>query len=152
MKATDLIKALQNKRIESSQLSSHQRKVIIKFFIEEQSDFSNNQIAELIGITNVHVSRLKHQSLKKAVWEIEDIDIKILAVSLKKRKEEYQRRAVKGNDISLAWKIEMDYIEKMQSLGFVYEAPKKFKGEFKTMLSMEDLKESVKNYADSNID
>jgi len=137
-----LIEALQNKKIKAEDLTSHERKKIVFYFLENQSDESNVAIGRLLGITSQAVGYLKKQLLKQSAWEIEDIDIKMLAVSLKKKKEEYQRKAVAGKDVRLAWQIEIDYIEKMQSLGFVYKAPEKIQGNFTHTLSMTDFKQS----------
>jgi hypothetical protein len=93
--------------------------------MEEVSETSNRAIALLIGVSDLHVSRLKRDLLKKASWEVEHIDVKIMATAFKKKKEELQRRAMEGQDYSLAWKIECDYIAKMQDLGFIYKEPEK---------------------------
>lgn len=142
-----LIEALQNKKINAEDLTSRQRKKVVLYFLENQSDESNVAIGRLLGITNQAVGQIKKQLLKESAWEIEDVDIKMLAVSLKKKKEEYQRRAV-GKDVRLAWQIEMDYIEKMQSLGFVYKAPEKIQGNFTHTLSMTDFKQSFERMDD----
>jgi Fe2+ or Zn2+ uptake regulation protein len=125
MKIENLIKAIEDKKVKPSQLTTHQRRLIVKYYLEEQSHISNRTIANLIGVSDTHISRMKREVLKKSAWEIEEIDVKILAVSLKKKKEEYQRLAREKGDTKLAWDIEMDYIEKMQSLGFIFEMPKK---------------------------
>jgi hypothetical protein len=120
-----LIKLLTDKKLAAADLQPHQRKVIVKYYMEEMSYVSNGFIGDMIGCTDVHVSRLKRNILRKSIWEIDDIDIKALALSLKKRKEEYQRAAHRAGNIGLAWAIECEFIEKMQKLGFVYEAPQK---------------------------
>ena len=145
-----LIEALQKNKFSPQDLTLHQRKKIILYFLEEQSSESNRAIGRLIGISGQAVGQQKNSLLKNSAWEIEDINVKIVAVSLKKKKEEYQRRAMKKDDIRLAWQMEIDYIEKMQSLGFIYEAPKKIQGEFKTTLSMVNLKKSTEDYDESD--
>lgn len=118
-----LIEALDTKVIKPENLSAHQRKVLVKYFMENQSDITNAVLGQMIGITDGQVGRLKKELIKRAVWEIEEIDIKMLAAALLKKKQEYQKKAAKAGNYSLAWQIEKDYIEKMQELGFVYKAP-----------------------------
>lgn len=124
--AVFLINLLQKQTLRPDQLSSHQRKVIVKYFMEEQSNFSNVEIGELVGVTNVHVSRLKRELLRNSLWEIEALDVEMLAVSLKKKKDELQRRAMQispSPDLALVWKIENDFIEKMCEMGFIKLQP-----------------------------
>lgn len=123
--ALNLIDLLDKGKIMPESLTPHQRKVIVKYYMESMSYVPNTFIADSIGVSDVHVARLKREMLKKSVWEIETIDIKMLAAALKKKKEEYQREAAKKGEYALAWKIECEYIEKMQELGFVYKAPQK---------------------------
>ena len=120
-----VIQLLKDKRLKKDDLTPRQRKLVVKYFTEEASEFSNQNIADMIGVTDVRVGQIRQQLLKSAVWEIETIDIKMLATGLLQKKKQFQRRAVERNDFSLAWQIEKDYIEKMQSLGFVYKAPEK---------------------------
>lgn len=120
-----VIQLLKDKRLKKDDLTPRQRKLVVKYFTEEASEFSNQNIADMIGVTDVRVGQIRQQLLKSAVWEIETIDIKMLAAGLLQKKKQFQRRAVERNEISLAWQIEKDYIEKMQSLGFVYKAPEK---------------------------
>ncbi len=116
-----LIEHIQNEKVKPENLSWRERRQIVKHFLEEQSEVSNAQIGALIGTSGQHVGRVKKSLLKEASSEIDELDIKLLATSMKKRKEEYQRKAAKREDYSLAWKIEMDFIEKMQSFGFVHK-------------------------------
>jgi hypothetical protein len=123
--ALAIIELLQKGRITGEELSARQRRVVVKYFMEEMTDQSNTSIASLIGVTDVHVCRIKRELMKRGMWEIESVDIKMLALGLLKRKVEYQRRAAETQNWSLAWKIECDFIEKMQSLGFVYKEPER---------------------------
>lgn len=118
-----LITGLSSEEIDKENLSPHQRKVIVKYYLENESQTSNVFIARLIGVSDVHVSRIKRQLLEDSAFEIERLDVVRMAVSLKKKKEEYQRKASEDGNYNLAWKIELDYIQAMQELGFVYKAP-----------------------------
>lgn len=121
----ELINRLQTKKVNPQDLINRQRAIIVKYFMENQPEFSNIEIARLLGISDMSVHRWKKKALRQATWEIDDMDIKILAVALKKSKENLQRRAYAAQDNRLAWQIECEFISKMQDLGFVYKAPEK---------------------------
>jgi len=123
--ALNIIHLLNTKQIAAAELTPHQRKVVVKYYLEEESHVSNVFIANFIGVTDVHVSRIKRQLLRNASYEIDQMDVRSMAVSLKKKKEEYQRKAATKEDFSLAWKIELDFVAAMQGLGFVYKSPDK---------------------------
>lgn len=118
-----LINLLKDKKISPDELTPHQRKLVVKYYSEEMSYVPNSFIAEQIGVSDVHITRLKRELLKKGIWEVVSIDVTMLAVELKKKRDELFRNAVRAGDNGTAWRIECDYIEKMQSLGFVYKAP-----------------------------
>ena len=120
----ELINRLQTKQIKSEDLIPRQRALIIKYFQDSKPEFSNVEIGRLLGISDMSVHRWKQKALRQATWEIKSIDVNILAVSLKKCKEELQRRAFTSGGITglgLVWQIECDYIREMQGLGFVYK-------------------------------
>ncbi len=143
-----LIELLQKKKVKPEALGYRERRKIIQYFLEEQSEVSNRQIAELIGTSRQNVYQVKKTLLKNAAWEITELDVITLAVSMKKRKEEYQRRSVQKKDFSLAWKAEMDFIEKMQSLGFIRKAPDVVNMNY--ALSIHDCQESINQYDKEN--
>ena len=121
--AVRILKGLEDGLIKKEDLTSHQRKVVVKFYLEELSHTSNRAIAEKIGISDMQVGRIKKFLLRHSVWEIEDVDVKMVAVTLSKKKEEYQRKAAKDGDTALAWRIECDFVEKLAALGFIKLQP-----------------------------
>jgi hypothetical protein len=121
--ALELIGRLQRKEMTGEQLSPHQRKVIVKYFYEEDSSWSNSAIGQLIAVTPQHASHIKGMLKRIGLWEVEAINIEIIALDLYKRKMEYQRKAVDKEDFALAWRIEIEFVGKMQDLGFIYKAP-----------------------------
>jgi len=122
-----LSKLLQSGQLLPKQLTMHMKTIVIKYFMEEQSEFTNTEISELVGLDFNQVRYIKSKLLKAAAIEIEAIDVKLVAASLAMKKRELQRRAIDAHDYGLAWKIETDYIEKLQGLGFVYKAPQEIK-------------------------
>lgn len=125
LSALDIIALLQKGQWAGKDLNAHERKIIVKYFYEEDSSWSNTAIAKLIAVTPQQVCKIKRWLKKVGVWEVEAINIEGIAIDLLKRKMEYQRKAVDGGDYALAWRIEVEFVEKMQDLGFVYKAPEK---------------------------
>lgn len=143
-RVVELIELLQKKKVKPESLSFRERRKIIKYFLEEQSEISNTQIGELLAVTSQAVGQMKQTLLRNAASELDDLDVKLVAVSLKKRKEEYQRKAAKDQNYSLAWRIEIEFIEKMQSLGFIHKAAETLNLNY--AMAMSDCLESIKLY------
>jgi hypothetical protein len=118
-----LIDALQKKLIDPSALSSRLRTKVVQYYMEEHSEVSCRRVAEIAGCSHTHVVRLRRKLAEIAALELDTIDIKRVAGQFKMRKEELQRRAMSDRDWGTAWKIECDYIEKLQSFGFIILAP-----------------------------
>lgn len=122
-----LIKRLDSGKVKPKELTSHQRRVVVKYFLEERSDVSDLKIGELIGVTGQAVRWIKRKLIDEAFWQIEELDIKRLATSLLRKRNEFQRRAAGDKDWRLAWQIELDYIKAMTDLGFIARTPIPFK-------------------------
>jgi hypothetical protein len=123
--ALDLISRLQKNQLTGEALSPHQRKVIVKYFYEEDSSWSKGAIAQLIGVTSHQVGKIKSALKRIGMWEVESIDVMVIGVDVLRKKNECQRKAADKGDWALVWRIEMEYVEKMQGLGFIYKAPEK---------------------------
>lgn len=123
--ALAIINDLRAKKITTTSLDPHERRVVVCYFMDEESGFSNVDIGKLLGITAMQVGRIKKEMLRKGLWELNDLNTPTIALAFIKRKHEFQRKALSKEDYSLAWKIEVDYTDVLIRMGFALEAPKK---------------------------
>jgi hypothetical protein len=131
----DLITRIQAGAKDPATLDSRERKLIVKYFWEDgATGTSNRAIASIIGVSEQRVGHIKKWLTKNAVWQIDSLDVKTIAVDLLMRKKEVQRHAAARDDWGLVWKVETDFIKTLQELGFVYEAPKEILLDDKTKL------------------
>jgi hypothetical protein len=120
----ELIKKLKNEEVEPGALDKYERKKIIQYFLENQLEATNYQIAQLLGISPQAVGRQKKNLIKSAAWQIGDLDVLQVATDLKIKAEQLQRRLTGNGDYMDAWKIQVDLIKTLQSMGFIIKVPR----------------------------
>lgn len=123
--ALTLIKLLNSKGMSASDLTAHERRKIVLYFMQEQSDFSDTDISRVIGIRSTQVAHIKKEMLKKGMWELSSLDTGTVALQFVMKKREIQRKALQKENYDLAWKIEVDFVSTLQRMGFIFEAPQK---------------------------
>jgi len=124
-KLLDIIESLKNKRISGADLTTRLKRKIVQFFMTEHSELTNRFVASLLACSESLVCKIKHQLVRDMSWEMDRMDIKEIATAHKIKKTELQQRAMRAGDYALAWKIEMDYLDSLRRLGFIFEAPKR---------------------------
>lgn len=119
----DVVKGLKEKRIDPSALSPRLRRKIVAMFMEEDSTVTSRNLAELLGVSESQVRRLRRTMVEKSAYDFER-DLQSILYSMRMKRDEYQRRALLRGDVSTAWRIEVEFIEKLQDMGVVFKAPK----------------------------
>jgi hypothetical protein len=118
-----LVDALQKRLVDPAGLSTRLRRKVVQYYMEEHSEVPTRRVAEIVGCSHTHVVRLRHALAELAALDLDTIDIKRVAGIFKLKKDELQRRAMADHDWSTAWRIECDYIEKLQNFGYIILAP-----------------------------
>lgn len=118
-----IIKALQEKRIDAASLPSSIKKKIVIYFMEYQPEASTAAVAEIVGWKPTTVRETRRALLRDAAWEIDNLDVQTLAVDFSRKTEIIWHHALAKGDLTTALRAAESYIDKLQSLGFVYRAP-----------------------------
>jgi hypothetical protein len=121
----DLVSRLRQKQLDPDAMSEIQRMALVKYFMEEQSEFSNVDIGKMIGRHATQVGRMKRKIMIAGLHELDWLNCKTVIYSLLKRKEEIQRRAMAVGNLDLAWRTEVDFVKFMQEVGVIERAPVK---------------------------
>ena len=120
-----LIRGIQERRVSPADLPTAARRRIIQYIIETQPNATASAIGELVGLSTGQVHAVRRHLIKTAAWELDDLDVRQVAAELLSKKRHLQAAAVEKGDIATAWRIEMDTIEALQSLGFVSRTPQR---------------------------
>ena len=137
---TEIVKALDEGRMKPSSLTPHLRKKIVQLYAYENAGATNRQIADLIGVTEWQVTKIRKRLMQKMSWEFEDIDVREIAADCKVKAHYLQGRAIRAGHYEVAWRIQMDLIETLMRLGLVYRAPERL-----AVASMDVSKGDVRN-------
>jgi hypothetical protein len=121
--AIKLLELIQKGELPAERLTPRMRKIIIRYFMENDLTFSSSAVGEQLAITQQQVNRIRKALIRNSEYLIDEIDVKSIAVNLKLRKDQLQRKAMAKEDYALVWTIEKDFASVMQGLGFVYRAP-----------------------------
>ena len=118
-----VIKRLQARQLSPAKLTSKARKRIILYFLETQPDVPYWAIADLLDVSESYISQVKKAFIKESSKELLDTDILTVARDMDIKATYLFRLAIEQGDVSTAWRIQKELIEKLQSFGFVYKAP-----------------------------
>ena len=121
--AVKLIQLIEKGELPPRLLNHRRRKIIIRYYMEDDLTFNTAFVAEQLDITQRQVNRIRRELIRNAEYMVDEVNVKSIAVNLKLRKDQLQRKAMAKQDYALVWNIEKDFISKMQELGFVYKSP-----------------------------
>jgi hypothetical protein len=119
-----LVEDLDSGKVNPEVLSSRLREQIIFFIKRIDSTRPDSHIAKIVGLSNSQVGRIFRSGLRKMTPDVTG-EIQDLVNLIWMKSNEYQRREIAAGRAFRAWGIFKETIEKLQSLGFVFEAPKK---------------------------
>ena len=119
-----LIEDLDSGKINPEVLTSRLRQQIVFFIKRIDSTRPNSHIAKIVGWSDAQVGRVFKSGLRKMTPDING-EIQDLVNLTWMKSNEYQRRAIAAGEPRQAWQIYKETVETLQSLGFVFEAPKR---------------------------
>jgi len=112
------------KRIDPRELSRSWKGRIIAYFVFEQPEVPNTAIAELLEMTPSAVGWRRRKIIDgEARPELVNTGTYQIMARLTVRKDHLQRKAIAKEDYALAWRIECEYITKLQDLGAIPRTP-----------------------------
>jgi hypothetical protein len=136
MKAAEIVKAIQDGNLDPTTLTKDERLPVIEL-LKYSFGWSIPRMTEFFNLSRT--------TLKDDVTTIRLIygkatlekDIENIVGELVGWAESLTYKAIKKDDLALAWKIQLDLIEKLQDFGVVYKKPLEVKGELTVQSLME---------------
>ena len=107
--AIKLLELVQKGELPAERLTPRMRKIIIRYFMEDDLTFSSSAVGEQLAITQQQVNRIRKALIRNSEYLIDEIDVKSIAVNLKLRKDQLQRKAMAKEDYAAG----MDHRERL---------------------------------------
>lgn len=154
--ATFWLRQIKEKRLNPKNLTTHQRRLCVRHFMDSNPELSQRQMAEILGTTHPSVARYINDIIKQDV-RIVQFDPYEHAVDLKKRTaarinkvhmlaHKLETQAIPDHfHAGVLWQkaheMEMDYIEKLQDLGVLPKiaTPIEIKGSVEATLTLQEI-------------
>ena len=125
--AIHLLKLIQEQKLDPVLLTSHQRRICIRFLLQDKK-YTPQEIADILKVHNTTVYRTKEKIQKQNMWMLEEIDERKFALDLIQTAISASSRLFRQNKNKDAWQVEKECVEMLQSLGFIKRKPIAFEG------------------------
>ena len=83
--ATFLLRQIRENKLDAKRLTTHQRRLCIRYLLEEEPGTSEYAMAELLGTSRSAVNRYKNQIVEQDGWIVDKLDVRLYATNLIRR-------------------------------------------------------------------
>lgn len=109
--------------VDPKSLTRDERLALVEYFFYEEN-YTKTKIAQTIGSATTTVKDyLQEIRLLNGMALLKDCRAERFAGDLVKWSQALTYKAIQGKEYSLAWRIQVELIEKLQDLGIVFKAP-----------------------------
>jgi len=98
--------------------------------------YTQDEIAEIFRISRQTVSRDEKVNRRRAAGEVDEIDVKSSAGRLMGLAEHLTAKALREKDYALAWRIQRELVQDLQSLGYLPKAVEQHQVQLATFLDL----------------
>jgi len=127
---TELITQIKDGTFDPLKLNLETRVQIV--CILRQEGLKTHEISSLLRVDIRTVDRDIAKIKNKDIALVRNLTIEKVGGSLVRAAEQLRYSAVRKGDFALAWRIECELVDKLQSLGFIYQKPFEVRAEVKT--------------------
>ena len=120
--AFEVLTMIRDGTLDPSSLEPADRQPVVAYLRLEGHNI--DEIAQLFGVSTHNISQDLYELSKDRVKLIKRINLFEVAGRLIEMAQHLSRKSRREGDYSGAWKIERELMESLQSLGFVYRAPR----------------------------
>lgn len=124
----EIINQIRAKVVDPRNLNFETRLKIIAILRFE--GMKHHEIGSLLRVTTRTIDRYVRDIKRRAVCLVKEISVDHVTGNLIRLADYCIQCALRKGDLALAWKIECEKTEKLQSLGYVRQRPIEIKGEF----------------------
>ena len=121
------LEKIAKKEIDPKSLTTHQRRVCVRFLLME-GKHAQYEIAAILKCDPAVITRDKRRIQHQNSWMLDELDERRIAVNLIQVAEIASARLFRQNKSHEAWKVQRELMESLQSLGYVKKKPVEFEG------------------------
>lgn len=123
-----LLGMILEKKLWPEQLTTHQRRVCVRQMLHERK-WTVTEIADILGVHRVTVSRDKNLIMTQDAWILDEIDTRKVAVRAIQDAEWVSAHLFREGRLKDGWAVRKELIEILQGLGYVQQKPKEIRGQ-----------------------
>ncbi len=124
LSSVSILTLLKDKKISGGDLPPDVRLTIVQIL---RQTYTQAEIAELLHLCDRTIERDVKKLKDESVKLVADISIDKMAGGLIRAASYLTVRAQKAKNLSLAWRIQCELIDKLQSMGYIHVEPKEIK-------------------------
>lgn len=121
-----LVEDIKLGNIDVENLDSFTRRSLTYALLEEMV-FTHAQIAELVGFSRTHVSKLNAQRKESYIPILNSIDLKAVIANHVQASEHVKTKLAQGGDWLGVWRVHRELLQDLQSLGYLKKMPDELK-------------------------
>ena len=126
--APHLLNLISQKKLDPSQLTPHQRRICVRFLLQE-GKHAQHEIAAILKVREQVISKDKKKIRAQNTWMLDEIDERKIAVGILRSAELFAARLSRGGKYRDAWAVQKECVEVLQNLGYLKRAPIELKGQ-----------------------
>lgn len=115
--ATFLLKLIREKQLDAKQLTTHQRRLCLRYLLEEEPGLSEYELADLLGTSRAAINRYKHQIIEQDGWIVDRLDTRLYAANLIRRFHIWVTKLEQKGAWAKAASLQKDLTEMLLELG-----------------------------------
>lgn len=121
-------KQLMQPRMDARKLTAHQRRVCVRFMVEERK-FSETEMAEVLRVSRSTITRAKKKIRNQNSWMLDEVDERKVVVQILLDAEFAITKLTQEKQYYEAWQVRRQLKEELQDLGYLTKEPIKFAGQ-----------------------
>jgi len=132
--ALDVLKGVRSGAIQPSAVGTEERRVCVAYLRLE--GYTQDEMAEIFRVHRRTVSRDERAIRKEAAALVDELDVRSVAGGLIAWGRHLTAKALKDGDSALAWRIQRELIQDLQSLGYLPRAPEQHTVQLSTFVDL----------------
>lgn len=118
-----LLNRIKDKSIDPKKIRDHERRVLVRYFLQEHMEMSHKQIADVCGTNSTWVTRFRQKVLQEDGWVVDQLDVRAYATHLIITTKWSCLALRRKGKIEQAQKLEFQLAETLMELGYLPKAP-----------------------------
>lgn len=124
-----LLRSIQQKTLDPKTLTPHQKRVCIRYFLEEQPGMTQEQMGEVLATPQSWVSRFMSQIKRQDGWIVDRLDPRSEGADYIRATRARIKKLEQKEKWESAHRLHTEMLETLMEMGLLHRAPVEVKGE-----------------------